>query len=119
MDSAQKKALREQYNNRHPDMGIVCWQKGDEMWVDMSTDAKADYNGTSFQLKLGSWPNKQLQKAYTENPDAFNFSLIKELDYEDFSEDHQDDLKLLLLEFLEEHPNAKPMRMKYKYNIDK
>ena len=68
MDNAKKKELREQYNNRHPEMGIVCWQCDDEMWVDMSTDANADYNSTSFQLKLGSWPNKTLQKVYKENP---------------------------------------------------
>ena len=44
--------------------GIIAWNLtkyyGDAMWVDMSTDANADYNGTSFQLKLGSWPNKAL-----------------------------------------------------------
>ena len=113
MDSEKKKALREQYNNRHPKMGIICWQCGDEMWVDMSTDVNADYNGTSFQLKLGSWPNKALQKAYKENPEECKFSLIRELDYEDFSEDHTDDLKIMLMDFLEEYPDAKPMRMKF------
>ena len=113
MDNEKKKALREQYNNRHPRMGIICWQYGDAMWVDMSTDANADYNGTSFQLKLGSWPNKALQKAYKENPEECKFSLIRELDYEDFSEDHTDDLKIMLMDFLEEYPDAKPMRMKF------
>ena len=113
MDNEKKKALKEQYNNRHPKMGIVCWQCGDEMWVEMSTDSNADFNSTSFQLRFGSWPNKSLQKAYKENPDACKFSLIKELDYEDFSEDHTDDLKILLMDFLKEYPDAKPMRMRF------
>lgn len=113
MNNDKKKALKEQYKNRHPKMGIVCWQCGDEMWVDMSKDMRADFNSTDFQLKLGSWPNRALQKAYKENPDGFKFSLIKELDYEDYSEDHTDDLKILLMDFLEEHPNAKPMRVKF------
>lgn len=113
MDNEKKKALREQYNNRHPRMGIVCWQCGDAMWVDMSKDFNADLNRSSFQLKLGTWPNKALQKAYNENPDGCRFSLIRELDYEDYSEDHTDDLKILLMDILEEFPDAKPMKMNF------
>ena len=113
MDNEKKKALREQYSNRHPQMGVVCWKCGDEMWIDMSKDFNADRNRTDFQLKLGSWPNKALQKAYQDDPDGCSFSLLRELDYEDYSEDHTDDLKLLLMEVLSEYPDAKPMRMKF------
>ena len=114
MDSERKKKLKEAYANRHPDMGIICWQSGDDMWVDTSTDAKADYNGTSFQLRLGSWPNKELQNAYKANPDSFSFSLMKKLDYEDFNEDHSEDLEILMMDFMKEYPNAKPLRAKRK-----
>lgn len=31
MNNEQKKALREQYEQRKPDMGIVCWKSGDRM----------------------------------------------------------------------------------------
>lgn len=113
MDNERKKALREQYDHRHPKMGIVCWRCGDELWVDTSKDADADFHGTSFRLQLGSWPNKALQKAYREAPEKCSFSLVMELDYEEASEDHTDDLKLLLMDFLEEHPDAKPMRMRF------
>ena len=113
MDNEKKRALKEQYKNRHPKMGIVCWQCGEDMWVDMSKDAAADYNSTSFQLELGSWPNRALQKVYKEAPEGFGFSLVRELEYEDPSEDHTDDLKILLLDFLEEHPDAKPLRMRF------
>lgn len=113
MDNERKQELKQQYSQRHPDMGIVCWQCGEDLWVDMSRDAKADFNGTSFQLEMGSWPNRELQAAYNANPAAAKFSLLKQLDYEDYSEDHTDDLKLLLMEVLEEHPDAKPMRRKF------
>lgn len=110
MDKERKKELREIYANRHPDMGIVCWQYGDYMWVATSKDASADYNSTSFQLNLGSWPNKELQKMYKEHKDEFRWSLIRELEYEDYSEDHSEDLEILLMEFLDEYPDAKHMK---------
>ncbi len=113
MDNEKKRELKAQYAQRHPDMGIICWRCRDRLWVDMSRDAKADYNGSSFQLKLGSWPNKEMAEAYKADPDSMEFSLIRRLDYEDYSEDHTDDLKLLLMEFLEEHPEAKPMRIRF------
>ena len=110
MEKARKKELLSQYKNRHPDMGIVCWRCGDEMWVAQSRDAKADFNGTSFQLNLGSWPNRELQQRYRERPEDFQWCLLKKLDYEDYGEDHTEDLALLMLEVLEEYPHAKPMR---------
>ncbi len=110
MDATDKKKLREQYENRHPDMGIICWQSGDNMWVDISTDANADFNGQSFQLKLGSWPNREMQAAYKKDPESFKWSLIETLDYKDLTEDHTDDLLIMLMDFMEQHPEAKPLR---------
>ena len=113
MEKDKKKALREQYNNRHPQMGIICCQCNDNLWVDMSADVKADFNGIIFQLKLGSWPNKELQAEYKKNPEECQFSIVKELNYEDYSEDHTDDLKILLMDFLQEYSEAKPLRAKF------
>lgn len=110
MEKDRKKELQEQYRNRHPDMGIVCWQCGEKRWAAISKDANADYNGTSFQLKLGSWPNREMQREFTENPEGFQWSLAKKLDYQDYADDHTDDLELLLMEYLEEYPDAKPMK---------
>ena len=110
MDKDRKKALREQYNNRHPDMGIVTWRCGDDIWVMTTTDANAVYNGMSFQLGLGSWPNKELQNAYNANPDGFVWTLEKKLEYDELNEDYSEDLEILLMEFMDEHPNAKPMK---------
>ena len=78
MNTERKKELKEAYSNRHPDMGIVCWTNGDRMWIAKSKDAKADFNGTSFQLQLGSWPNREMQDAYKADPITYNiFRTIK------------------------------------------
>lgn len=109
MDAARKKELKAAYANRHPEMGVVAWCTADEMWVAASRDVRADFNGTSFQLKLGSWPERSLQCAYTASPEAFTWRVLKTLDYEDPA-DVDDDLALLLMECMDEHPDARPMR---------
>ena len=110
MEKDRRRELREQYAARRPDMGVVCWQCGEELWAAVSRDADKDYNRCIFQLRLGTWPNRELQELYKRCPESFRWSLMKKLDYEDPDEDHSDDLGLLLLEFLDEHPEAKPMK---------
>lgn len=110
MDKQQRRELRAQYDQRKPDMGVVCWRSHDQMWIATSEDAAADYNGTLFQLKLGSWPNREMQKAYTQDPDSFQWSLLKRLDYKEREDDHADDLELLFLMCQEEYPQARRMR---------
>lgn len=110
MENERKKELRAQYEQRRPDMGIVCWQNGEKMWIATSKDAAADYNSSLFQLRLGSWTNRELQKAFTDDPNAFQWSLLKKLDYKERDEDHDDDLELLYMMCLDEYPNARQMR---------
>ncbi len=110
MNTDRRKELKEDYNNRHPHKGVVSWKSGDNIWVLMSNDANADYNSTSFQLKLGSWPNKEMQKAYTSNPESFVWTLEMELDYKDITDDVSDDLYIMLMEYMDEHPDAKLMK---------
>ncbi len=110
MNTDRKKELKEAYSKRHPDMGIVCWTNGNRMWIAKSKDAKADFNGTSFQLQLGSWPNREMQDAYKADPASFRWILLKKLDYKEIDEDLSDDLEILYMEAMEEYPNAKPMR---------
>lgn len=110
MDKEQKKALRAQYDERKPEMGIVCWQNGTTMWIAISKDAKADHNSSLFQLQLGSWPNREMQAAFTKDPEAFEWSILKQLDYEDREKDHSEELELLYMLCMEEHPDARQMR---------
>ena len=110
MKDEQKKALRQQYEQRKPDMGIVCWKYEDQMWIAISKDAAADYNSISFQLDLGSWPNRELQNAYKKAPEKFEWCLLKKLDYKERDEDHSEDLELLFELCMEEFPHPKKMR---------
>lgn len=110
MEKERRKELRAQYDQRKPEMGVVCLKSGERRWIAVSTDAKADYNGILFQLKLGSWPGRELQKAFTEAPDSFEWSLLKKLDYDEREDNHRDDLELLYLQCLDEYPDAMPMR---------
>ena len=105
-EKEHRKALRNQYENRHPEMGVVCWKNREHMWIGASKDIRATYNGIEFQLKLGSLPNKALQAAYNADPDALEWSVLKHLDYEDPTADYSDDLELLLMEAFDEFPNA-------------
>ena len=110
MEKDKKKQLREQYANRHPDMGIVGWQYGKRLWIAVTKDARADKNRSEFQLKLGTWPNKELQTLYTAHPEEFTWSYLCPLRYEDPTEDYTEDLELLLMDFMEKHPEAEPMK---------
>ena len=110
MEQEQKRTLRNQYDERKPDKGIVCWQSGQRMWIAISKDAASDYNRSSFQLKLGSWPNRELQSAYNADPDSFQWSLLKKLEYEDRDDDVSEELELLYEICMEEYPQAKKMR---------
>jgi len=80
------------------------------MWIAISEDANADHNGTLFQLQLGSWPNRELQKAFTADPGSFRWSLLKKLDYKEREDDHREDLELLYMMCLDEYPEARQMR---------
>ena len=115
MDKDKRKALQEQYKNRHKDMGIVCWKCGDRMWLAESRDIQADYNSMKFQLDLGSWPNRKLQDEYRKAADAFEWIVLKQLDYEDPAEDHYDDLDILMLEAMAEYPDAETMKPNKKW----
>ena len=111
MDNERRNQLKEEYKNRHPEMGIICWKSGEKIWIAKSKDAAGDYNRTSFQLKLGSWPNREMQAAYDADPDSFEWQILKTLEYKDIDENHDEDLELLYMMCMDEYPNAKPMRL--------
>lgn len=106
----RRRVLKEQYINRHPDMGIVAWKFRDKIWFMSSKDTNADFNSTSFQLKLGTWINKEMQNDYNSNSDEFVWSVEEKLDYKDLTDDIDDDLFLMLMDYIETHPTAIPMK---------
>ena len=115
MENEKRKELIGQYKERHPDMGVVCFKAGDRIWLDTTTDAEAYFNRLLFQLKLGSWTNREIQKAYSSNPEGCELKIIKKLDYKDLTEDHSDDIEILLMEALDEYPDANPIKTGKKF----
>ena len=51
-----------------------------------------------------------MQKAFTEDPGSFQWSVLKKLEYKERDEDHSEDLELLYMLCLEEYPQARQMR---------
>lgn len=110
MNKEQRKLLRQEYDQRRPEKGIVCWKSGERMWIAKSENAKTDYNSSLFKLKLGSFPNREMQDAYKKDPDSFEWSLLKKLDYKKRDDDHSEDLELLYMICMEEYPEARQMK---------
>ena len=111
MNKERRNQLKEEYKNHHPEMGIVCWKSGEKMWIAKSKDVAGDYNRTAFQLKYGSWPNREMQAAYNEDPNSFEWLLLKKLDYKELDDNHDEDLELLYMLCIDEFPKAKTMRL--------
>lgn len=111
MNSERRKQLKSAYAERRPEMGVVCWQCGEQMWIMASKDTRADYNSTLFQLQAGNFVNRQMQAAFQEQgEESFHWRVLKVLEYDDPKEDHWEDLELLLMECQDEYPQAQLMR---------
>ena len=98
MDKAQKKAMIETWKLRRPEMGVIsirCKETG-EAFLGSSKDTKADFNSNRAKLSSGNHPNKRLTALWKQfGEDAFEWSVIKTLDYEDPNEDHTAELEKL------------------------
>lgn len=98
---SDKKALKEQYKQYKPDMGIVsykCLATG-KVYLAISQNIKADINSLTFQLNLGNYPLCANLvgdwKKYGQT--GFEISTIEQLDYDkdESKTDYTADLKLL------------------------
>ncbi len=110
MDIKRKKKLLESYKNRHPEMGVIsyCCKETGEIFLGISKDTKADFNGTNMKLSANWHPNKKLQELWNKyGPEGFELSVIKVLKYDDPSEDHTAKLESLREQCLAANPNAR------------
>ena len=110
MDIKRKKELLEAYKNRHPEMGVIsyCCKETGEVFLGISKDTKADFNGTNMKLSANWHPNKQLQKLWNKyGPKGFELSVIKVLKYDDPHGDHTAKLESLREQCLATDPNAR------------
>ena len=80
MDIKGRKELLESYKNRHPEMGVIsyCCKETGEVFLGISKDTKADFNGTNMKLSANWHPNKQLQDLWIKyGAEGFELSVIK------------------------------------------
>ncbi|MDO5400803.1 MAG: GIY-YIG nuclease family protein [Eubacteriales bacterium] len=110
MEPQRKKQLRENFKNRHPDMGVLaitCTATGDS-YLFISKDAATGFNRHTFQLGAGMHPNKALQALWNQYGEAaFTLEPAGLIEYDDPTQDQTEKLEALLEACLTENPRAK------------
>ena len=100
MDNARKKELARSYREQKVRAGIFavrCTVSG-EVWVAQTPDIDKRQNGLWFQLRMGGFPGKSLQKAWATHGEAeFAFEVLEEVRHENAA------MVPLLLKEREEH----------------
>ncbi|MCB2188793.1 MAG: GIY-YIG nuclease family protein [Deltaproteobacteria bacterium] len=99
---ATKKELKGQYKNHRPDMGVfrIASRSGGPSYLYAAADLNALHNRFRFQLKMGSHPNKKLQKEWQEQGgDNFTIEVLERLDYDQDAAktDYTEELEILRL----------------------
>lgn len=110
MDIKRKKELLAAYNDRRPEMGIISFRCSatDEIFLTAAMDIPAKFNRIRFQLSAGNCPNKRLQELWIQyGEDAFEFQVVKRLEYDDPKENHEEELDTLCELCLLESPGAR------------
>jgi len=98
MDTNRKKQLREAYQNRAPEMGVVslrCKATG-QSFLEISKDTRATMNSIRVRLESHYHPNRELIRLldlYGE--ENFELSVLEVLHYEDPTEDHTEELETM------------------------
>lgn len=112
MDKKRKKELLEAYKFRRPEMGIIayhCKETGD-VFLDISKDTNASFNGTNMKLSSNLHPNKDLQSLWNKyGAAAFERTVLEVLKYDDPHKDHSAELEELLEKHLAANPKARRM----------
>lgn len=113
MNKEQKKQVKQEYALQKPRMGILCvrnTENGDSFLLGAKNTA-AVMNSCSFQLKMGSYPDRELQalwKQYGET--TFELSICRELPYDKKDPEKTDytgELTALLQKTLAEIPGSR------------
>ncbi len=110
MDTKRKKELLAAYHDRRPEMGVISLRCGitDEAFLTSAADIPAKWNRIRFQLSAGNCPNKRLQELWKQYGEgAFEFQVVKRLEYEDPKEDHEEELEALCESCLLENTKAR------------
>jgi len=94
----KKKELQAEYRQMKTDMGIfaVINKDANKYFLVETNNIKGKINSTSFQLRSGAHPNRELLRDWQQlGADRFEFTLAEQIDYEEGRDDYSDDLELL------------------------
>lgn len=101
MNDTSKKQIIEEYKQREIEMGIIRIYNTitEYCFVDISNNLYKPFEGIKFQLELGRFKSKQLQKDWnTYGQETFKFDVVKKLKIDEGATNKQnkDDLKEFL-----------------------
>lgn len=110
MDKARRKELLEQYQNRRPEMGVLCFKckATGESFLAATKDSRGDFNSVRAKLSMNAHPNKHLVALWQQHgKDGFETSMRAVLEYEDPLGDYSDKLEAMVKQCLLADENAK------------
>ena len=81
----RKKELLMEYRQRKREMGVYLFECAEGgSYIGRADDPKSAINKNVFQLKMGSHPNKRLQKEWSERGEgAFSVRVLDVMEYDD------------------------------------
>ena len=81
----RKKELLMEYRQRKRDMGVFLFECAEGgRYIGRADDPKGAINKNVFQLKMGSHPNKRLQKEWSDRGEAaFSVRVLDSLEYDE------------------------------------
>jgi len=98
MSSARKKELLREYKETPQRAGIFAVACGERRWVGATRNLDKQKNSTWFQLRMGGFPNPDLQATWNASGEtAFAFEELEEI---------KDDNALIVGELLKEQDSA-------------
>ena len=80
MSNARKKELLRQYKEAPQHAGVFAVVCGDTHWTGSTRNLDKQQNSLWFQLRMGKYPNGELQKAWNEKGEsAFAYKILEEV----------------------------------------
>lgn len=105
----RKKELLMEYRQRKREMGVFFFESAEGgNYLGCAADPKSAINKNVFQLKMGSHPNKRLQKEWSERgAAAFSVRVLDSLEYdEETKAECAEELAMLFDDWMRKLKNA-------------
>jgi hypothetical protein len=80
MSNARKKELLREYKETPQRAGVFAIVCGDAQWTGATRNLAKQQNSLWFQLRMGKYPNAELQQAWNEKGEsAFTYEVLEEV----------------------------------------